>query len=80
MNDDWRDELEAHLAMRAERNEQQGMAPADARRAAERAFGNRTRIAEEVRAVHVPVWLDPPTVSSFAPCPTSMNTNSSGSA
>lgn len=58
MNEDWRDELEAHLAMRAERNEQQGMAPADARRAAERAFGNRTRIAEEVRAVHVPVWLD----------------------
>ncbi|MBL8240081.1 MAG: hypothetical protein JNM66_21855, partial [Bryobacterales bacterium] len=57
-NEDWRDELESHIAMRADRNREQGMAPDDARRAAERAFGNRTRISEAVRAVHVPEWID----------------------
>lgn len=57
-NEDWRDELESHIAMRADRNREQGMAPDEARRAAERAFGNRTRISEAVRAVHVPEWID----------------------
>ncbi|MCC6394323.1 MAG: ABC transporter permease [Bryobacterales bacterium] len=54
----WREEMESHIAMRAEANERAGMDPGDARRAAERAFGNRGRISEEVRAVNVPVWLD----------------------
>ncbi|HYI94289.1 MAG TPA: ABC transporter permease [Bryobacteraceae bacterium] len=50
--------MESHIAMRAELNERAGMDPAEARRAAERAFGNRTLISEEVRSVNVPVWLD----------------------
>src|SRR4051794_40225961 len=54
----WHEEIESHIAMRAEANERAGMDPVEARRAAERAFGNRARISEEVRAVSVPVWLD----------------------
>ncbi len=54
----WHEELESHIAMRAEMNERAGMQPAEARRAAERAFGNRGLIGEDVRAVSVPVWLD----------------------
>ena len=54
----WQEESEAHIAMRAEMNERAGMDPAEARRAAERAFGNRGLIGEEVRAVSVPVWLE----------------------
>jgi len=56
--DQWRDERESHIAMRAELNRQQGMAPEEARRAAERAFGNELQIAESVRAIRVPPWLD----------------------
>lgn len=54
----WRDEMESHIAMRAEMNERAGMTPDEARRAAERAFGNRGLITEEVRAVSIPVWLE----------------------
>ena len=52
------EELESHIAMRAEMNERAGMDPVEARGAAERAFGNRGQIGEEVRAVSVPVWLE----------------------
>ncbi|MBM3783221.1 MAG: FtsX-like permease family protein [Acidobacteria bacterium] len=55
---DWREEMESHIEMRAEENIRAGMTPAEARRAAERAFGNRGRINEAVRAVTVPVWLE----------------------
>jgi len=54
----WRDEMESHIAMRAEMNERAGMSPEEARRAAERAFGNRGLIGEEVRAVSIPVWME----------------------
>ena len=54
----WQEELESHIAMRAEANERAGMSPDEARRAAERAFGNKGRISEEVRAVSVPIWLE----------------------
>lgn len=54
----WDDEMESHIEMRAEANERAGMERAEARRAAERAFGNRGLIGEEVRAVNFPVWLD----------------------
>jgi hypothetical protein len=37
----WREEMESHIAMRARANERSGMNPAEARQAAERAFGNR---------------------------------------
>ncbi|MBY0504548.1 MAG: ADOP family duplicated permease [Bryobacteraceae bacterium] len=52
------EEFESHIAMRAALNEQAGMDPVEARRAAERAFGNRGQIGEAVRAVSVPVWLE----------------------
>ena len=55
---DWDDELEAHIAMRAERNRQRGMSPGAARGAAEKAFGNQTQITENVRTSRVPEWLD----------------------
>ncbi len=55
---DWDEELESHIAMRAEENERRGMPRAAARRAAEVAFGNRTMAAENVRAVHIPAWVD----------------------
>ena len=48
--DDWQEELESHLALRADH----GATPAEARRR----FGNRLQISEAVRAVHVPVYLD----------------------
>jgi putative ABC transport system permease protein len=54
----WDEELESHIAMRAEANERAGMRREEARRAAERAFGNRGRISEEVRAVSVPIWCE----------------------
>jgi putative ABC transport system permease protein len=48
--EDWREELESHLALRADH----GSTPDEARRR----FGNRLQISEAVRAVHVPVYLD----------------------
>jgi predicted permease len=55
---EWRDELDTHLAMRAEWNQAEGQ-PADAARiAAQRQFGNRLQTLEDVRAIHVKRWLD----------------------
>jgi len=56
--DQWRDELESHIAMRAELNRRQGMTTEEARRAAEKAFGNQAQISEHVRAIRVPEWLE----------------------
>jgi len=55
---EWQGELDSHLAMRAEWNEAKGLPADDARRAAQRQFGNRLHTLEEVRAVHVRRWLD----------------------
>jgi putative ABC transport system permease protein len=41
-------ELEAHLAIETDMNIARGMAPADARRAAERKLGNRTLVREDI--------------------------------
>ncbi len=54
----WEEEQESHLAMRAEMNERAGMSPEEARRAAERAFGNRAQTGEAVRAVSIPLWWE----------------------
>jgi predicted permease len=56
--DQWQQEQESHLAMRAEWNRRQGMSPQAARRAAVQSFGNQARLAEDVRAVRVPAWFD----------------------
>jgi putative ABC transport system permease protein len=54
----WREEIESHLDMRAEWNETQGISAADARDLAEKQFGNRLTTFEELRAIHIRAWLD----------------------
>src|SRR5580658_7819193 len=55
---EWQDELDSHLAMRAEWNQAHGLPATDAGQAAARQFGNRLRTLEQVRAVHVRRWVD----------------------
>lgn len=57
-DDELRDEIDAHLAMRREWNERQGLSPADAKQAAQRQFGGALRALEDMRAVHRWIWLD----------------------
>ena len=51
-------ELAFHVDMETEQNIRRGMTPADARRAAERAFGGVGRVAEQVRETRKIAWLD----------------------
>jgi putative ABC transport system permease protein len=44
-------ELQSHLQLESEEQQESGLAPEDARYAAQRTFGNATLIAEEVRAI-----------------------------
>ena len=53
-----RAELQFHLEEEAELRQIDGLAPQEARLAALRNFGNVTLIAEDTRAVWIPVWLD----------------------
>ncbi|MBV9506403.1 MAG: ABC transporter permease [Acidobacteriia bacterium] len=53
-----RAELQFHLEEDAEQRQMDGLAPQEARLRALRNFGNVTLIAEDTRAVWVPVWLD----------------------
>lgn len=56
---EWQDELDSHLAMRAEWNETaEGLPANEARHAAARQFGNRLQTLEQVRSVHIRRWLD----------------------
>ena len=57
-NTDLDEELRAHLAIEARERMGPGTSLEDAEFAARRAFGNRTRIAEETRDVWRIVWLD----------------------
>ena len=51
-------ELAAHIDMRAEELEAQGLSPAEARREARKRFGSQARIVEETREVHLFQWVD----------------------
>ncbi|BDC51114.1 hypothetical protein F183_A34300 [Bryobacterales bacterium F-183] len=51
LDDDLREEIETHLAMRAEHDR-------STREQARKRFGNQGQIAEEMRWMHVPRWLD----------------------
>jgi len=51
-------ELESHLELEAEEQRESGLSPEEARHAARRAFGNVTRVREELRAVWSLVWLE----------------------
>lgn len=55
---EWQDELDSHLAMRAEWNQSEGFPSDDARLAARRQFGSPLHTLEDVRAIHVRKWLD----------------------
>ena len=52
------EEVESHLAMRAELNRASGMAPADAQTGARRQFGNAALIEEDMRRVRAIPWLE----------------------
>ena len=51
-------ELQSHLELEAEEQQASGLAPGEARYAAQRAFGSTTLIAEEVRAIGSLGWLE----------------------
>jgi predicted permease len=51
-------ELEAHLAIEAEEQQDSGLPPEEARYAARRAFGNTTRVQEDVREIWGAIWLE----------------------
>jgi len=53
-----RAELQFHLEEEAEQRQTDGLAPREASLAALRNFGNVTLIAEDARALWIPVWLD----------------------
>ena len=55
---EWQEEIESHLALRADWNRAEGMTPDEARLRALRQFGGTLRTVEEVRAVYVRRWLD----------------------
>src|SRR5215831_8180359 len=52
------DELQFHIDMRVEENIRRGMSPDEARRDAERRFGNQTRIKEQGYDVRGGQWLE----------------------
>jgi hypothetical protein len=56
--DDLARELRAHLDLEAEEQRRAGLAPAEARYAALRAFGNRTTIEEDARVTWQLVSLE----------------------
>ena len=57
-DDDFKDEIQAHLAIAAGEKERDGLDPRDARSAALREFGNVTLTREAARQVWTPRWLD----------------------
>ena len=57
-DDDFRREIEAHLALEADRRVAEGLSPEEARHAASRVFGNVTRAEERFYESQRLVWLD----------------------
>lgn len=53
-----REELESHVAMRAEWNRKAGLGAEESETAARRQFGNLTRVQEETRRVHIAAWVE----------------------
>jgi putative ABC transport system permease protein len=51
-------ELQAHLDLEAEEQQDSGLSPEDARYAARRAFGNTTLVQEDVHAIWTMVWWE----------------------
>jgi len=57
-DDDLREEIEAHIAMRADFNRDSGQPAGEALANARRQFGNATLVREEVRRLHVNLFLE----------------------
>jgi predicted permease len=55
---EWRDEIESHLAMRADWHRAGGLPSEEAERAAGRRFGSRLAALEALRAVHISPWVE----------------------
>ena len=55
---DFRDEIESHLQLEVDRLQEQGLSEADARAAAYRSFGNRTRSEEQFYESNPRLWWD----------------------
>src|SRR5688500_14406074 len=58
ISDDIREELETHMAMRADVNRASGMTENEARLAARRQFGNATAVQERLHDFNGFGWLD----------------------
>ncbi|MBN9661183.1 MAG: ABC transporter permease [Acidobacteria bacterium] len=58
LNSELDEELQAHIAMRADQFEAEGLSPAEARKRAERLFGNTLLVRERTRDADVAQWLD----------------------
>ncbi len=56
--DDFQEEIEFHVDMRAELNRETGAPPGQARETARRQFGNATLIQEEMRRMHINTFLE----------------------
>ena len=52
------DDIRDHIERETQENIERGMAPAEARAAALRKFGNVARVMEETRAIWISVWLE----------------------
>lgn len=55
---EWRDEIESHLAMRADWHRAGGLPAEEAERAASRRFGSKLAALEALRAVHISPWIE----------------------
>jgi putative ABC transport system permease protein len=58
MKEDWQDEIDSHLEMRGDWNQAQGLPPDAAKAEARKQFGSPLRTWEDIRAVHISIWLD----------------------
>src|SRR5262245_24773225 len=57
-SDEFREEIEAHVAIEADRLVQEGLRPDEAVRAARRVFGNTTNVRERFYESRRSLWLD----------------------
>ncbi len=57
-DEEWREEIESHLAMREEWHLGRGSTEEEARAAARKQFGSPLAAAEQVRAVHIRPWVE----------------------
>ena len=57
-HNEWSEEIESHLAMREEWHQARGSSAKEARMLARKQLGSSLGTVEQVRAVHIPTWID----------------------